>query len=161
MSSELENYAGAVISKEMMRIKRVTDRITLACLGVSFRLRVEKDVRNSDNGRTFVQVIYDSPCSKTGVVDQWKGRKWYLSEFMTDDEIVKTCYAAFEAAVKHEIMEGFKVDGKTLFNPHIDFEVLLKVTNHEVSRADVAEKARKLANRDIAQDLSDQIKNIQ
>lgn len=53
---------------------------------------------------------------------------------MTDDEIVKTAWCAFEAAVKHEIMEGFKVDGKILFNPHLNFEALLSISHLEVKR---------------------------
>jgi hypothetical protein len=54
---------------------------------------------------------------------------------MTDDEVVKTAYVAFEAAVKHEILEGFKVDGKILFNPHVNFEALLTVSDKEVFRS--------------------------
>ena len=53
---------------------------------------------------------------------------------MTDDEVVKTAYAAFKAAVEHEVMEGFKVDGQVLFNPHTPYEELLKVSNIEVKR---------------------------
>lgn len=53
---------------------------------------------------------------------------------MTADEIVKTVYAAFEAAIKHEVMEGFKVDGIVLFNPHVDFEELLKISHKEIQR---------------------------
>lgn len=53
---------------------------------------------------------------------------------MTNDEIIKTAYCAAEAAVKHEIMEGFKVDGVILFNPHVDFEELLKISHLEVKR---------------------------
>lgn len=64
----------------------------------------------------------------------WFGRKWYLSEFMTDDEIVKTAYSAFRQALEHEVMEGFKVDDKPLFNPHLDFEALLEISDHEVIR---------------------------
>lgn len=86
--------------------------------------------------RVFIQLEYYAKCTKTGEEDSWRGRKWYLSEHMTDDEIIKTCYCAFEAAVKHEIMEGFKVDGKILFNPHINFEELLLITNKEVKRLD-------------------------
>lgn len=53
---------------------------------------------------------------------------------MKDDEIVKRAYVACEAAVRHEIMEGFKVDGIVLFNPHVNFEELLKVSHMEVKR---------------------------
>lgn len=118
----------------IQRVKLITDRISLSCLGKDFKIRVERDCLNPDNGRVFLQIIYEAPCSKTGKVDTWSGRKWYLSEFMTDDEIVKTCYAAFEAAVKHEVLEGFKVDGLIVFNPHVSFEQLLRVSHMETTR---------------------------
>lgn len=53
---------------------------------------------------------------------------------MTEDEVVKTAWCAFETAVKHEVMEAFKVDNIRLFNPHVNFEELLKVSNREVKR---------------------------
>lgn len=107
-------------------------RVEAKCLGKEFAYRIANDQKGGD--RLFLQVMYSAPCTKGGEVDLWKGRKWYLSEHMTDDEIIKTAYAAFEAAVKHEIMEGFKVDGKILFNPHVNFEELLKISDREIKR---------------------------
>lgn len=115
------------------KIRKLVSRISLTCLDKPFTILIEADKRGGD--RIYLQVQYDSRCTKTGELDTWKGRKWYLSEFMTDDEVVKTAYCAFEAAVKHEVMEGFKVDGKILFNPHIDFEELLAISNKEVYRS--------------------------
>ena len=114
-------------------VKDITARISLSAFGTDFSLRVEHDNQNPA-GRIFLQVIYHAPCTKTGELQEWHGRKWYLSQHMTDDEIVKTAYAAFESAIKHEIMEGFKVDGIVLFNPHVNFEVLLAVSKQEVRR---------------------------
>lgn len=104
--------------------------------GTEFMLRVERDNLDPVNGRVFLQVTYDAPCTKTGEVKEWHGRKWYLSEHMTDDEIVKTAWCALEAAVKHETMEGFKVDGIILFNPHVNYSVLLTVSGYEVQRVE-------------------------
>jgi len=139
--TELEAYA-APISKEMQRIHRLTSRITMSLLGQEFKLRIMPDLRHTDCGRIFLQIVYSSPCTKTEKMEEWRGRKWYLSEFMTDDEIVKTAWAAFEAAVKHEVLEGFKVDGKVLFNPHVNFEELLTVTHKEVTRYDASNTNR-------------------
>ena len=116
------------------RVILLKHRCSLNCLGVQFDIRVENDCKNIENGRLFIQIIYDAICVKTGVCEIWHGRKWYLSEHMTDDEIIKTIYAAFKTAIEHEIMEGFKVDGKILFNPHINFEELLKVSEREIIR---------------------------
>lgn len=120
-------------SQMIDHIKQLVSRITTTCLDKEFVLLVEQDKKGGD--RIYLQISYYSKCSKTGEVDHWKGRKWYLSEYMTDDEVVKTAYVAFEAAVKHEILEGFKVDGKILFNPHVNFEALLTVSDKEVFRS--------------------------
>lgn len=118
-------------------VRAITATISMACLGQSFRLRVERDAKDRVEGRIFLQIVYDAPCTKTGINQEWKGRKWYLSEYMTEDEIIKTAYAAFESAVKHEVMEGFKVGDIILFNPHIDYRSLLAVSQQEVSRQHV------------------------
>lgn len=119
-------------------IKKITDRISMSCCFGAFTLRVERDNKVKTeyvgDGRIFLQVIYIAPCSKIGVVQGWRGRKFYLSDHMTVDELIKTAYLAFKLAVEHEVMEGFKVDGKILFNPHVDFESLLKISDQEVKR---------------------------
>lgn len=115
------------------KIKQLLSRVTMSCFGADFKIRVEHD-NEYENGRIFIQVTYDAPCTKTGEIKEWHGRKWYLSKHMTDDEVIKTTYCAFKAAVEHEIMEGFKLDNIILFNPHVNFEELLKVSNLEVKR---------------------------
>jgi hypothetical protein len=65
----------------------------------------------------------------------WRGRKWYLSRHMTDDEIVKTIWLAFEIAVRHELLEGFTFGGKLVFNPHTPVDVLIKASEFERFRA--------------------------
>lgn len=123
-------------TSKLQRIKNLISRIQARLLGFDFSFIVQCDqIHNS--GRYYIQCRYFAPCTHTGESQVWKGRKWYLSEFMTDDEIVKTAWCAFEAAVKHEVMEGFKVDGKILFNPHVSFEALLAISHLEVKREEV------------------------
>ncbi len=116
------------------RVYDLVQRINCTLMGHVFGIKVENDLKVNTGGRTYIQMVYSSVCTKSGVEEIWKGRKWYLSEHMTDDEIIKTSFAAFEAAVKHEVLEGFKVDGKVLFNPHINFEELLKISHKEIKR---------------------------
>ena len=130
----------------MDRVLNILSRIECICMFTTFKIVAEYDkkysmslpkyVENSNPkyGRIYLQAIYKSPCSNTGRLGEWKGRKNYLSDHMTDDEIVKTAYVTFKQAVEHEIMEGFKVDGKPLFNPHINFEELLTVSHKEIKR---------------------------
>jgi len=55
-------------------------------------------------------------------------RKWMLSYFMTDDEIVSTAWKAVEAAVIHEAREQFKWKGQPIYRPHVDPQVLFELS---------------------------------
>jgi hypothetical protein len=123
----------------MEKVKKLCSFITMSLLGVNFNLIIEEDKKYG--GRVYLQIEYTCPCTKTGQDESWKGRKWYLSEHMTDDEVVKTAYTAFEAAVKHEVMEGFKFNSIILFNPHVNFRELLEISHKEVRRAQLFEEA--------------------
>jgi len=123
------------------KIQAIAATISMSVMNTDFQLRVEHDNEFPESGRIFLQVTYEAPCTKTGEAKEWHGRKWYLSKHMTEDEIIKTAYAAFEAAVKHEVMEGFKVNGIILFNPHVEYKALLEISHNEVSRAAIAEVA--------------------
>lgn len=122
-------------------IQKLLDRISMSLFGIQFKIRCEVDNKYrlvfSDkklNGRIFIQIVFNAHCQKENMIKEWAGRKYYLSGYMTEDEIVKTAYVAFENTVKHEILEAFKVDGIILFNPHVNFEELLKINFLEVSR---------------------------
>jgi hypothetical protein len=73
----------------------------------------------------YLQVEFKAPCSKTGKVESWKGRKWQLSRYMTKGEIVQTCFKAILTAVEHEVRENFRVKGAMVFNPHLDIDRLV------------------------------------
>ena len=119
--------------KQLLDLVPVLKRIKMSVFGTDFRLHAARDKKYGQ--RVYLQVTFDAPCTKTGKVQNWPGRKWYLSDHMTDDEIVKTAYLAFQQAVTHELLEGFKVDGKPLFNPHTSFEALLTLPDAEVHRS--------------------------
>ena len=119
---------------QLKRVQLLLERIKANLFGVEFLIVALIDKSYPESNRIYLQVQYIAECTNTGNTQNWTGRKWYLSEYMTDDEIVKTAWCAFEAAVKHEVMEAFQVDGIKLFNPHINFEELLKVSHKEVKR---------------------------
>lgn len=118
----------------MLRVKELISKISFKILGVDFIINANVDKLNPKNGRIYLQVNYIAPCTKTGEIQEWFGRKWYLSEYMTDDEIVKTGFAACKAAVEHEILEGYKVNEIILFNPHVNYENLLSISQYEIER---------------------------
>lgn len=118
----------------LQQVKATINRISIVCLQTSFDIIAEYDKIHGK--RIYIQIVYKAFCTKENELKEWKGAKYYLSDFMTEDEIVKKCYVAFEQAVKHEVMESFKVDKKVLFNPHVNFEELLKISDLEVRRED-------------------------
>jgi hypothetical protein len=83
----------------------------------------------TQEGHYYLQVQFDSPedeQSWTGVRPRviQRGRKWMLSEHMTRNEIVQTCFLAVMTAVEHEVREHFKYRGRKIFNPHFDPDAL-------------------------------------
>lgn len=136
----------------MKRVQELLDRISFELFSTKFEIKCFEDKKFG--GRVYLQVIYVAKDKNTEFYEEWKGRKWYLSEHMLDDEIVKTAYAACKAAVEHEVMESFRVDDKILFNPHTPFDVLLGVSDIETKRAnpeknkEIIEQFRKEVNID-------------
>jgi len=120
--------------KNLVGVRDITKHITCEIFGIPVKIEAHYDRIRGDKGRVFLQSVYNAPCTKTGEDMEWKGRKYYLSDYMTDDEIVKTAYTCFKTAVEHEIMEGFKFDGVIVFNPHVDFLKLMEISHHEIER---------------------------
>lgn len=118
----------------LIEVRNLISELKCDLIGKPFKFRLERDCKDAETGRPFVQVTYEGPCSVTGWVKEWHGRKWYLSDHMTEDEIVKTCFAAFKAAVEHEIMEGFTWRGVRIFNPHASFRALADASKSEIYR---------------------------
>jgi len=114
--------------------KAICKRVSCGLFEQKFEIRVERDNVYKTKGRVFLQIIYKAKCNKSKKLENWHGRKFYLSEHMTEDEVIKTLFLAFKLTVEHEVMEGFKVDGKLLFNPHLSYTELLAISHIEVSR---------------------------
>jgi hypothetical protein len=120
------------IMQTIESVKELTSHISFSVFGQIFFLSVQEDKKYGK--RLYLQWFYHAPCSKTGEIKEWRGGKYYLSEHMTDDEIVKKAWAAAQAVVHHEVMEGFMFDNVILFNPHVDFRKILEISPHEVTR---------------------------
>jgi hypothetical protein len=73
----------------------------------------------------YLQLQFIAPCTTNGDIQDWNGRKWKLSSFMTRSEIVTTAFKAVITALEHEAREKFKYKGQPIFGPHIDVEQLV------------------------------------
>jgi hypothetical protein len=83
------------------------------------------------SGREYLQWRFEGPCVKTGKVAIQPCRKWWLSQHMTESELVQTAMAAALQAEEHECREFFAYQGKRLFQPHISVRALMRVCDQE------------------------------
>ena len=77
--------------------------------------------------RLFIQIQFDCTNNYSGEPYRSYCRKWYLSPFMTNTEIVRTAYKAYEAAVIHEMQENFTYKDVAIFDPHRNVELLVSL----------------------------------
>jgi hypothetical protein len=95
-------------------INKVLDRITFP------NLRFEAWTEYS---LVFMRVVCENgTCNITQSSMNWKGRKWRLSYYMTEMEIVNTAFKAVITALEHEAREQFQVDGVAIMDSHRNLE---------------------------------------
>lgn len=80
------------------------------------------------HGGVILRASYMEPdVYKRGEPVEQLTRKWLLSPYMTDSEIVQTvfkcCYTSFE----HRCRENFTYKGKRIFGPHFNVDDLAKL----------------------------------
>ncbi len=78
----------------------------------------------------YLQVQFVAPDSFTGIAEKQYCRKWKLSYYMTDSELVSTAFEAVRRAMEHEVREDFRFNGEPVFRPHFDVYAL-----HEISKS--------------------------
>lgn len=78
-----------------------------------------------DGARCYMQVAFSENHSETGEPAYWTGRKWMLSDHMTDSEVVQTAFLGVMTAVEHETREAFTFCGAAIFGPHFDVDLLV------------------------------------
>lgn len=86
-----------------------------------WELRVEQD----NGGRWFLQWRFFGECVVTGNIELQSCRKHYLSEHMTETELVQTAFAAALQAEEHECREFFKYGNARPFQPHTNIRALI------------------------------------
>lgn len=65
---------------------------------------------------------------------KFSGRKWLLSHWMVDSEIVSTCLKAILTFAEHEIREAFRYRGCPVYGPHISVDALAEVCHRIEAR---------------------------
>lgn len=84
-----------------------------------------------DGDRTFLQLEVSIESDATldsekrdGTRTPWKSAKRYLSPHMCRQEVVGVVFGLIKDAELHEVHEWFRYRGASIFNPHLDPDVL-------------------------------------
>lgn len=85
--------------------------------------------------RLYMQAQCWRPDSETGEMGWGHGGKAYLTEHMTDSELLRLAFSLFDRYDHHEAREFFKYRGRAIFGPHIDALALWEVADRLDFRA--------------------------
>lgn len=101
---------------------------------------------HTEDARPYIQLsVTNSIDSVSRETCAWKSGKRYLSFHMCRQEIIGICFGLIESAEIHEMREWFRYRGASIYNPHIDPDVLVEV----------ARKASSFNCRDNAMDMTE------
>lgn len=91
-------------------------------------------VKYGENRGVYIQ-LYNSNgiCSITGEKQPWVSGKRYLSEFMCRQEVVGVVFSLIKDAELHEIHEWFRYKGSSIYNPHLNPDVLADIAKRKSS----------------------------
>ena len=79
------------------------------------------------SGKVSLQAEFHAPCTDTGKLTLQKTHQWFLSEHMTDSEVVQTAFKCVLTAIEHEAREQFKYKGQAIFGPHFNVNDLAEL----------------------------------
>lgn len=113
----------------MAKIQEVLNNIK-----TSFHNKPIHLIHGIHHDRVWIQVGMMRPDCDTGEISIGKGGKVYISEYATEDEIVKKVLGLCLAYVEHEIREEFYYKSKRLFGPHISIDAMMSISDEIVGR---------------------------
>lgn len=97
-------------------------------------------ILGDDGERYFVQASVSvesdltmDPTRRSAERTPWKSGKRYLSSFMCRQEVVGLVFSLIKDAEEHELREWFRYRGASIFNPHLDPDVLVDVARRKAS----------------------------
>ncbi len=82
----------------------------------------------------YLQVQFMDKDIHSGEPEMQHGRKWYVSPYAVQGEVIKTAFLAVMQAMEHEIRETFLYKGKNVLGPHIAIDALFDVADSREGR---------------------------
>lgn len=86
---------------------------------ISFMDRVFVLLKKGD-GFLFQISYMEQDVERKGAATLQKARKWYISPYSTETEIVETVFKACRTSMDHVVKEHFLYAGHRIYSPHID-----------------------------------------
>jgi len=82
---------------------------------------MDRKFRVLEKGDGFVlQLEYMEADITTGKVEKQRARKWYVSAFSTETEIVETAFKACRVSMDHVLKEHFTYEVQRVYSPHFN-----------------------------------------
>jgi hypothetical protein len=86
------------------------------------------------DARPYIQAeVKNSIDTATGEPCSWKSGKRYLSQHMCRQEVVGAVFGLIKDAEMHEVHEWFRYKGASIYNQHLDPDVLVEVARKKSS----------------------------
>lgn len=115
----------------MPQEKKSTEQIKTILANIQF---MNWEIRLLEKGDGYLlQIIFmdvDVENPDLGPVPQ-HCRKWYVSPYSTESEIVETAWKAVKTAMEHEVREKFMYRGRRIFSPHFDVNKLVDLCDKQ------------------------------
>ena len=105
-----------VIDRTKARFEALLEEVTFR----DWRVHLEDDATCF-----YLQWIFDAPDAMSGQLCEQRCRKWRLSFYSTDAEVVQTAWAAALMAVEHEAREDFLFRGARIYGPHASLDAMV------------------------------------
>lgn len=114
--------------KTVEEIQEILDKVNLTGIFKEWKFILKADGFDSNGSeRWTLQILGKGPCSITGEIENWSSRKFFITQFMCHNEIIRTAKMAFERAVEHERDECFTYDGVVVETPHVNYDLVVKM----------------------------------
>ncbi len=109
-------------AKNLFDFKSIIDQIKF--LNFDFKVKEE-------SGKFYLQAEFEAQDTITRKIETQHSRKWQLSPYMTDSEVVQTVFKCVLTSVEHETRESFTYQGCRIFSPHFDVNALVELCRQE------------------------------
>ena len=124
MDARAVSPEGQITTHEQLRacLDRISFRNTVVDFHWEFKFRPvtvkATDASPYEEAAWLIWAEFQRPDTHTGEIGTGRGREEIVRAGAWESGVIKTCWLLVELLVRHELMEGFRVDGLRVFDPH-------------------------------------------